>query len=132
MGLGHVERDKRLKPEELVIPEESEDILSMVSQDWKDDVEELIRICKENDKKLTLFLIPITEGLFSEGKSHKEFSSFVSEMAGEEGVRFIDFNYIPMGKNQLDIEDYADAHHLNKWGADKFSEVLAEYMEREN
>lgn len=85
-------------------------------------LKKLCELCKNNDIDLLFIKMPMIEGNYS-----RSLDKQVSDFASENGTlyhNFIeDFDEIGLTK-----DEFADGHHLNSIGAEKYSKVLGQYI----
>lgn len=97
-----------------------------LSEKNEDYLLRIIDLCRENGVSLLLFASPTAQ--YSEVKGYYQ---TVAEIACQNGVPFVDFNYL-YDEMQLDFsQDFADANHLNQYGEPKFSSVFGGYLKSE-
>ena len=104
---------------------------SLISEDWKNSLLELIQLCKENDVKLTFYCSPVSDFILAAEGNYDEYIDFVNELIEGTGVEFVDFNLLSNAYYPYTATHYKDIDHLNKWGAEAFSRVFAAYMNGE-
>ncbi len=90
--------------------------------------EKILDYCRDKNIKVMVVMPPLRE---NELKSYKEdyleeFNEYINKSIGEVGIYF-NFTY----DERFNIDDFSDITHLNKEGADKFSKILWENIERE-
>lgn len=112
------EREPQQRPE---IFEESGEGLSAKSEKY---LRKIIALAREKNTELVLIMIPyIMTG------EDKRTCNRIAEIAGEEGILFIDYNeyYDSIG---LDFQqDFNDSSHLNYWGSCKFTDYLGGFLD---
>ena len=101
---------------------------SEISETWKNDVINMIRICRENNIRFVLFGMPMTDYILSAIGNYDEYIAYFSSFARDNNVEFVDFNLLSQEVFPKEQSFFKDAHHLNRTGAEAFSRVLAEYM----
>lgn len=87
--------------------------------------EKILEFCEENSIKLNMIMMPTRANeleSYSE-ETIKEFDEYFKSKESE-NVRYLNF----ARDVRFTLEDYQDKTHLNKDGADKFSEILNETM----
>ena len=99
-----------------------------ICDDWKTDLFEMIRICQENDIELILFSTPISNPRLMLSGNFDEYRAFVQELLKDTGLTYTDFNLLTNEAFPYDHGNYYDGHHMNKYGAEKFSYLFAEFL----
>ena len=90
----------------------------------------IVRLCKERNIRLVVAMAPFND-LYVKKVDYSSFYNKMNELCKEEGVEYVDFNmlYKQIGLNYDDFEDaFHHAQHMNKWGAEKVSSYMAEYL----
>jgi len=88
----------------------------------------ILEYCRDKNIKVMVIMPPLRD---NELKSYKDeyleiFNEYISESI-EENEIYLNFTY----DERFNINDFSDITHLNKEGADKFSKILWEKIERE-
>lgn len=99
-----------------------------ISQDWIDSVMEIIDYCEKHGIKLTLFTTPISNFELSAKGNYDDYIAFVKDLISGRDVRYVDFNLIKDEYVPYRQRNYEDGNHLNMYGAENFTPVLAEYI----
>lgn len=92
--------------------------------------ERIVKLCKDRGIKLIITMAPFNE-LYLEKIQYHDIYNKMAGLCKEEAVEYIDFNmlYDEIGLNYNDFEDaFHNAQHTNKWGAEKVSRYLADYL----
>lgn len=95
-----------------------------------DYFERIVKLCKDRGIKLIITMAPFNE-LYLEKIQYSDIYSKMAGLCKEQEVEYIDFNkyYHEIGLNYDDFEDaFHNAQHTNKWGAEKVSRYLADYL----
>ncbi len=90
----------------------------------------IVRICKESNIRLIVTAAPFND-IYAANVHYENFYEQIMGLCDEEGVSYVDFNmlYDEIGLEYDDFEDACHhAQHLNKWGAEKVSKYMAEYL----
>ena len=90
----------------------------------------IIEYCKREEIELVLYSAPVTDYQASLYGEYDRYVEQVENIAAEYGLAYYDFNLCR--EEYLDLTDdalFRDKGHLNIWGAEIFSEFLAEFFE---
>lgn len=90
----------------------------------------IVKLCREKGIRLIIAMAPFND-VYQEKVDYPAFSKKLSELTESEGVELVDFNmlYSEVGIEYGDFEDaFHHAQHLNKWGAEKVSRYMANYL----
>lgn len=97
--------------------------LNAKNQEW---VQKMIALSEEEDFELVFTLIPWKR----EDEKQAIINGFKEYIKGQE-ITFIDFAELTEELNICSETDWADAEHLNAWGAQKLTRYLGEYLTAE-
>ncbi|HEX2946905.1 MAG TPA: hypothetical protein VHT96_13205 [Clostridia bacterium] len=92
----------------------------------------IVKLCRERGIRLIVTMAPFND-VYQEKVHYAAFNEKLSELTKSEGVELVDFNmlYKEVGIEYADFEDaFHHAQHMNKWGAEKVSKYMAEYLMR--
>ena len=102
--------------------------ISRVS-DWYNSIVDIIDYCRAENIELTFFISPEPEWTLVGKSNYDEYHDFISDIADEHGIEFVDFN---LCKDEFfdtnDITMFMDEDHLNTKGAEKFSVLFSRYF----
>ena len=103
-------------------------IRDTVTEEWKSEIQEMIQICRDNDIKLVMISLPVTDVQLCAEGNWDEAVSFIREFLEPYDVDYVDFNLLD--RNYFPKADswYKDGHHLNETGAEKFTAMFTDYM----
>ncbi len=90
----------------------------------------IVRLCKERNIRLVVAMAPFND-LYVEKVDYNGFYEKMNGLCRDEGIEYVDFNklYKQIGLTYDDFEDaFHHAQHMNKWGAEKVSKYMAEYL----
>lgn len=102
--------------------------INKINSEWFDYLTKIIVLCKKNDVDITLICSPLSSHLLTSLENYDEYSNMVKQIALEEGVDFYDFNLCKEQFFKNKSEYYMDSAHLNKYGAEAFSKLLADVI----
>jgi hypothetical protein len=90
----------------------------------------IVQLCKERNIRLVVAMAPFND-LYVQKVDYNSFYEKMNDMCRDEGVEYVDFNmlYKQIGLTYDDFEDaFHHAQHMNKWGAEKVSRYMAQYL----
>lgn len=90
----------------------------------------IVNLCKERNIRLIVAMAPFND-IYVEKVGYHSFYEKMDSLCKGEDVEYIDFNmlYNEIGLNYDDFEDaFHHAQHMNKWGAEKVSKYMANYL----
>lgn len=88
-------------------------------------------LCAERGIRLVLFTAPLPGAYAADTENYQAYVEAVRGFAAEHGSEYWDFTlYRDTETLDMQVEDYADAHHLNGQGAGKFTAVLCDTAAR--
>lgn len=82
--------------------------------------------CEGNGIRLILFTSPLPSAYAANTENYQAYVDALREFCDQRGSQYWDFTLYRQAF--VGFEDYADAHHLNGQGAEKFTEVLCGVM----
>ncbi len=105
-----------------------------VTDDAQVYLKKIVEYCEKENIKLTLYAVPITDYQVSVNGDYDLYVEHIREIAAQYGLEYYDFNLCKQSVLDLTKDElFRDEGHLNIWGAEKFSYVLAQFMnEQEN
>lgn len=87
--------------------------------------------CTERGIRLVLFTAPLPGAYAADTDNYQAYVDAVRAFAAGYGYEYWDFTlYRDNTALDMQVEDFADAHHLNGQGAEKFTAVLCEVIAR--
>lgn len=87
--------------------------------------------CEAQGIKLVLFTAPLPSAYISNTADYQAYLDALRTFAEQHGTEYWDFSlYRDSATLGLGAEDFSDAHHLNGQGAEKFTAVLCDVIER--
>lgn len=94
----------------------------------KEYFEKIVDYCRDKNIKVIVVMPPLKEKELKLYKKAdlKEFNQYISKSIGDDGI-YLNFT----SDDRFNINDFRDRTHLSKEGADKFSKILWEKIERE-
>ncbi|WP_303918233.1 hypothetical protein [Treponema berlinense] len=102
--------------------------IGKISDEWKDDIDRIIALCKEHGIELTMYSMPCSDFYLAEKGNYDEYYSFVKKFCNERGFEYYDFNLAKEKYLRLFDEDFHDDNHLSGQGVYKYTKVMCEYF----
>lgn len=99
-----------------------------VSDDWKNVVDKIIALCKENDIELILYSMPCSDFYLAEKQNYDEYYQFVKEFCASRGFPYYDFNLVSEKYLTLEDSDFHDDNHFSKQGVVKWTHLMADVI----
>lgn len=96
------------------------------TQENKDLLDEIIELCQKNDVEIILVSPPLPEVLLSHAGDMNAMHATYQEIADRHGIRFYDMNFYTEKNTLFTRELFRDVVHLNRTGADTYTELIAE------
>jgi|GEM_PF-3025546 len=90
----------------------------------------VVKLCHDRGIRLVVSMAPFND-VYQKKVNYPAFNQKLAELCKSEDVELVDFNmlYKQVGIEYGDFEDaFHHAQHLNKWGAEKVSKYMAEYL----
>lgn len=133
-GKGYVENSETVENWQFFSEEGWNSInLEEYSEDWKEELKDIISFCDKNSISLTLLSVPMPNFTTSAVGNYDEYVEMVENLIADTGVGvdYYDFNlcreeYFP---NTSSL--FKDVDHLNCYGGEAFSYLLAEFINGE-
>lgn len=96
-------------------------------------LQKIIDLCKEKDIRLVLATTPLAQLTVCRYSNLDLFRGWYADIAEENGLEFYDFNLLT-GKEELLPDDtaFSDRYHLGNDGAQTFSEVFADILQKKD
>lgn len=98
------------------------------SNDDIESLEKIIRYCKKNNIELVFFSSPVADFLLAGAGDYDRYIQQASDFAKAYGIKYYDFNICKEEYFSYVSEYYCDAYHLNKYGAEAFSEIFSKFF----
>lgn len=104
---------------------EALNINSLASQDWEKYLWKIINLCDKENIKLTLISAPIPDYCLASCGNYDEYINKINSIIEYANVDYYDFNLCREEYWPCTTQFYYDTSHLNKQGADLFSQNFA-------
>ncbi len=102
--------------------------VSEVSEDWKDTIDKIIALCRENDIELILFSMPCSDFYLNERGNYDEYYSFCRDFTAEKGFSYYDFNLARPEILSLTDSDFRDDNHFCKKGVYVWTNAFCDFF----
>lgn len=102
------------------------DFEGLKKTDWASSLSDIVTFCNKKGIEITLFMAPEPEWTLVGTGDYSKYSDVISKFANLYGVEFYDFNLCRdevFDANERGL--FKDEDHLNKWGAQQFSQVFS-------
>lgn len=96
------------------------------TQENRELLDEIIQLCQEKGAEIILVSPPLPEVLLSHAGDMNDMHAVYQEIADAHGIRFFDMNFYTEKNTLFTRELFRDIVHLNRTGADVYTELLAE------
>lgn len=97
-----------------------------ISQDWINTLMDIIEFCADHKIKLTLFASPVSNFELSAKGNYDDYVEFIKDLVKDKDVSYMDFNLVKEEYFPYRQINYQDGDHLNMYGAELFSPVIAD------
>lgn len=91
---------------------------------------EVVRLCKEKDVHLTLYMMPYPEIYLYKNEGYIDFSPYFENFAEDSDLEWFDLNLVKDEYLNLKNEDFSDNDHLNSSGNYKTTDFLVQYLKK--
>lgn len=98
-----------------------------VAQNWKSHVEQIAKLCKENNVELIFYSMPCSDFYLHEKGDYDVFYEELNSYIHDLGYEYYDFNLCKKAY-QMEDNDYSDDNHLNAKGIEKFSRMFCDFF----
>jgi hypothetical protein len=102
-----------------------------ISEEWFTYLYKIIKCCKESNVDITLVCAPLSEYLLLSYENYDEYHNLIKRIADEEKVEFWDFNLSKEDYVPIDSSYYKDSAHLNMYGSEIISELMANLINKQ-
>jgi hypothetical protein len=93
-------------------------------------LERTLRLCREKGIAPVLVSMPTTDAYLLNCTRYEALLAPVRELAAREGILLLDFNLSRFRFSSLTAANFSDARHLNSSGAELFTPLLAEVVQK--
>ncbi|MCR5606642.1 MAG: hypothetical protein K6F69_07490 [Treponema sp.] len=102
--------------------------IDRISDEWKNYIDKIIKLCKENNIELTMYSMPCSDFYLAEKGNYDEYYQIVKEFCNSRGFEYYDFNLAKEKYLKLEDEDFHDDNHLSGLGVYKYTKVMCDYF----
>lgn len=104
-------------------------IIDQINDEWYEYLNEIIDYCKNNGVELILTCAPLSDYLLScYGDKYNDYHDLISRISENANIEFWDFSFCKKQYLPLNASNYCDSAHLNMYGAEIFSKLVAEIL----
>ena len=102
--------------------------ISNISDEYKDTIDKMILLCKENNIELIFYSMPCSDFYLAEKGNYDDYYEFCRDFLAERGFDYYDFNLAKEKYLSLDDDDFSDDNHFSKKGVYKWTQVFCDYF----
>ena len=102
--------------------------VSIITEEWKNTVDKIIKICKDNNIELVLYSMPCSDFYLIEKGNYDDYYKFCKDFVESRGFEYYDFNLANEKYLSLRDSDFHDDNHLSKQGVYKWTNFLCDYF----
>lgn len=99
-----------------------------IPEDFEGILYSMIALCKKNNVELTFYSSPEPNFVEIGYGNRDEFDAYIEKLLKDTGVDYIDFNLMKKEYWEDTTAFFMDEQHLNTVGAEKYSNVFADYI----
>ena len=103
-------------------------ILENISDDWKNTIDKIIELCRENGIELIFYSMPGSDFYLNERGNYDEYYEFCRSFCAERDFVYYDFNLAKSEILSLSDSDYYDDNHLSKKGVYVWTEFFCDFF----
>lgn len=102
--------------------------ISRITDDYRNTVDKIIKLCKENNIELIMYAMPCSDFYLAEKGNYDEYYSYIKSFCAERGFEYYDFNLAKEKYLRLYDEDFHDDNHLSGIGVYHYTKVMCDYF----
>lgn len=91
-------------------------------------LKKLVKLCNDNNTDVIFVTAPVANISMEYIKNYNEIHNTVADIAKDEGVQYIDFNYVNGELGLLEHENFRDDAHLNHSGVEIVDDYFAKWL----
>lgn len=129
-GKGYVASTKQLKGGFSNKGHYGEISANTFSEDDLKYLDKIINYCRKNNIEVTFFSAPMPDFRLVDIGNYDEYISQMNEIAAQYDVEYFDFNLCKESYFSYQSDYFKDDSHLNALGAEKFSEIFADFFNK--
>ena len=99
-----------------------------ISDEYKDTIDKIIALCKENNIELIFYSMPCSDYYLAEKSNYDDYYTFCTDFLAQRGFPYYDFNLAKEKYLMLEDSDFSDDNHLSKKGVYKWTQVFCDYF----
>lgn len=128
-GKGFVYRENEIEEGTFYTTNEFHKILDEpITEKNKYYYEQIINICKKNNIELVFYSAPMSDFRLCGVGNYDAYITEVEAFLEDKDISYYDFNLVKSEYLNLQDNDFADEHHLNGKGAEKFTYLLGKFF----
>lgn len=108
--------------------EEGKINISNISDEYKDTIDKIIALCKENGIELIFYSMPCSDYYLAEKGNYDDYYVFCRDFLAERGFDYYDFNLAKEKYMKLEDSDFSDDNHFSKQGVYKWTQLFCDYF----
>ena len=105
--------------------------MDQTAADWENSLKDIIQYCDEKGIQLTLVSAPMSNFMLAGIENYDDYVEYVKRMLAGTGVEYYDFNLCRESFFPGNSELFKDPDHLNCYGAEAFSRLLADFVSKD-
>ncbi|MBQ9281263.1 MAG: hypothetical protein IJ207_03595 [Treponema sp.] len=102
--------------------------VSGITDDWKNTVDKIITLCRENGIELIFYSMPGSDFYLNQKGNYDEYYSFCRDFTAQHGFAYYDFNLAKPEVLSLKDSDFCDDNHLSKNGVYKWTDTFCDFF----
>lgn len=103
--------------------------MNLISDCWKESLNEIIELCDAKNVKLTIFVAPMPQSTLTGKGNYDEYTQYLGLIAENAQIEYYDFNLCKDEYfNSMNYKYFKDNSHLNTMGAEKFSDLFGKLI----
>ncbi|WP_192807768.1 hypothetical protein [Treponema sp. JC4] len=106
--------------------------LANISDEYKETIDKIIKLCKENNIELIFYSMPCSDYYLAEKGNYDDYYDLCRNFLSERGFAYYDFNLANEKYLKLEDSDFSDDNHLSKKGVYKWTQVFCDYFFTQN
>lgn len=99
-----------------------------ISDEYKNTIDKIISLCKENNIELIFYSMPCSDYYLAEKGNYDDYYEFCRDFLAERGYAYYDFNLAKEKYLKLYDSDFSDDNHFSKKGVYKWTQVFCDYF----
>lgn len=105
--------------------------MEQAASDWERSLRDIIQFCDEKGIQLTLITAPMSNFMLAGIENYDDYVTYVNRLIADTDVKYYDFNLCRENFFPSRSDLFKDADHLNCYGSETFSHLLADFINGE-